>query len=180
MTEHKPRPLEATLNHRILIPLTLMAMMAAGCETAELGPKPVWAGGDAPTISDAGVPDTSSGDSAVSVDSAADTTVSDGTSSPETTSTDVTQDAETTSTDVTQDAELDGAATDIASDLPLEDLAQSDAPSCDPGSDPTCAGALAPTWQLENVAQGNVGFGETYGLEAYTGTVTVLALLTGG
>ena len=53
MTEHKPRPLEATLNHRILIPLTLMAMMAAGCETAELGPKPVWAGGDAPTIWDA-------------------------------------------------------------------------------------------------------------------------------
>ena len=53
-------------------------------------------------------------------------------------------------------------------------------PGCDPASDPTCSGALAPTWQLENVAQGTVGFGETFGLEAYAGSVTFLALLTGG
>jgi hypothetical protein len=214
MCPHTPRPLEATLKHRSLIPVTLLALLAIGCETAELGPKPVWAGGDAPTLADTSLPDISTGDSAVEPDStdassdgettadvSADVTVTPETSSDGaiTVDADATEDgAPTVDADATEDAAptvdadatedtapvedvaADTAAADVSTDLPSEDLAQADASDCDPASDPTCAGALAPTWQLENVAQATVGFGETYGLEAYAGTVTVLALLTGG
>jgi hypothetical protein len=245
MGPQTPRPLEATLKHRSLIPVTLLALLAMGCETAELGPKPVWAGGDAPTLADTSLPDISTGDSVVEPDStevtadtdttpdvsAEDTVVtpetsSDGAITVDADATDdtapsvdadatddtITVDADATddtttvdadaaddtapgvdadasedatpeadaAADAAADAVADTAAADISTDLPSEDLAQADAAGCDPASDPTCAGALAPTWQLENVAQATVGFGDTYGLEAYAGTVTVLALLTGG
>ena len=228
MSPQNPRPLEATLKHRSLIPVTVLALLAIGCETSELGPKPVWAGGDAPTLADTNSEetssgDTSSGDTAVLSDTTAttpdaeatpDADTSDATVAPETVSdttptsdADVSSDtAQTVDADVPSDtaptvdadassdaaptgdadaepaadATEDAAVLDVSSDLPNEDLAQADVPGCDPDSDPTCAGALAPTWQLENVAQATVGFGETYGLEAYAGTVTVLALLTGG
>jgi hypothetical protein len=239
MSPQNPR-LEATLKHRSLIPVTVLALLAIGCETSELGPKPVWAGGDAPTLADTNSEetssgDTSSGDTAVLSDTTAttpdaeatpDADTSDATMAPETVSdTTPTSDADVSSdTAPTSDADVpsdtaptvdadassdtaptvdadassdaaptgdadaepavdvteDAAVLDVTSDLPNEDLAQADVPGCDPDSDPTCAGALAPSWQLENVAQATVGFGETYGLEAYAGTVTVLALLTGG
>lgn len=41
----------------------------------------------------------------------------------------------------------------------------------------TCAGAPMPTWQLADVQPLSPGYGKTYGLEAFKGKVTVVALL---
>jgi len=41
----------------------------------------------------------------------------------------------------------------------------------------TCAGATMPTWRLSDVQPKSAGYGKTYGLEAFKGKVTVVALL---
>lgn len=41
----------------------------------------------------------------------------------------------------------------------------------------TCVGAEMPTWQLADYQPKSPGFGKTYGLEAFKGKVTVVALL---
>lgn len=44
----------------------------------------------------------------------------------------------------------------------------------------TCVDALAPAWQLEDVQPKSARKGQVYGMEAFRGRVTVLALLAGG
>jgi hypothetical protein len=41
----------------------------------------------------------------------------------------------------------------------------------------TCVGAPVPTWQLADFQPKSPGYGKTYGLEAFKGKVTVVALL---
>jgi len=41
----------------------------------------------------------------------------------------------------------------------------------------TCVGASMPTWQLADFQPKSAGYGKTYGLEAFKGKVTVVALL---
>jgi hypothetical protein len=41
----------------------------------------------------------------------------------------------------------------------------------------TCVGASMPSWQLTDYQPESPGFGKTYGLEAFRGKVTVVALL---
>lgn len=41
----------------------------------------------------------------------------------------------------------------------------------------SCTGASMPTWQLVDVQPKSPGYGKTYGLEAFKGKVTVVALL---
>lgn len=41
----------------------------------------------------------------------------------------------------------------------------------------TCVGASMPTWQLQDFEPKSPGYGKTYGLEAFKGKVTVVALL---
>jgi len=41
----------------------------------------------------------------------------------------------------------------------------------------TCAGAATPAWVLENVHPDTAGYQETYGLDTYSGGVTVVMLL---
>ncbi len=70
------------------------------------------------------------------------------------------------------------------SDTPPADTPPGDAGSdaiaaCDPLAEPTCPGAATPGWQLADFQPASSGFETTYGLEAFTGHVVVLALLSG-
>lgn len=56
-------------------------------------------------------------------------------------------------------------------------LADADPLACVP--DKTCVGATMPTWQLQDFQPKSPRYGNTYGLEAFKGKVTVVALLSG-
>lgn len=63
--------------------------------------------------------------------------------------------------------------------LPLDPSVDGDHDSC-PDScqpDPTAVGAAAPGWQLQDFQPQSPGFETTYGLDAFKGRVTVVALL---
>ena len=74
------------------------------------------------------------------------------------------------------DATVDvGKASDAARDGLLADAA-GDGLLADAGCT-TCVGATMPTWQLADFQPKSAGYGKTYGLEAFKGKVTVVALL---
>lgn len=70
------------------------------------------------------------------------------------------------------DARADGLLAD-ASDASDE----SGGLGCAP--DKNCVGATMPTWQLQDFQPKSPRYGHTYGLEAFKGKVTVVALLSG-
>jgi hypothetical protein len=57
------------------------------------------------------------------------------------------------------------------------DVMMGEAPDCVTGK--TCVGSEMPTWKLEDFQPKSSGFKKTYGLEAFKGKVTVVALLSG-
>lgn len=65
---------------------------------------------------------------------------------------------------------------DVALDVPADGSGDA-APPCDPDTDPTCPGAAMPAYVLEDVQPQSDRFGETYGLDAFRGEVTVVAIL---
>ena len=58
-----------------------------------------------------------------------------------------------------------------------EDQAAEDAPCAN--DTPTCPGALATTWQLNDFQPESARFSQTYGMEHFAGEVTLVALLAG-
>jgi len=68
-----------------------------------------------------------------------------------------------------------GTEVDAAS---AADLGAADADEpCDPSTEPRCAGANAPVYELWDFQPASARFEETYGLDALRGEVTVVALL---
>lgn len=65
---------------------------------------------------------------------------------------------------------------DVALDVPADGSGDA-APPCDPDTEPTCPGAAMPAYVLEDVQPQSARFGETYGLDAFRGEVTVVAIL---
>lgn len=70
-----------------------------------------------------------------------------------------------TSTDALADTSLLADASDVMNDTP----------ACVG----TCIGAEMPSWQLEDFQPKSPGFKKVYGLSAFKGKVTVVALLSG-
>jgi hypothetical protein len=75
-----------------------------------------------------------------------------------------------------------GVGDTMLSDVVLDvidvfDTLDGEAPDCIEGK--TCVGAPMPTWKAEDFQPKSSGFKKIYGLEAFKGKVTVVALLSG-
>ncbi len=70
-------------------------------------------------------------------------------------------------------AALDAVVDETMADGSSDALADASDAGC-----PSCVGAPFPTWQLKDFQPKSARFGQTYGLEAFKGKVTVVALLT--
>ena len=153
----------------ILLPVTLLC--AVGCLSAEQDVAPDKNDDTTAQVSDETTPtetaqDTpSDSDDASTADNTADaggeTTPDDVDVSDETTD-DATDDVTTEPTDDTTTDPVDDT-TDEVSDEPCEE-------------GPTCKGVAWPEWSLEDFQPNSPRFGETYGLPAFEGTVTVMSL----
>lgn len=77
------------------------------------------------------------------------------------------KDSGSTPTDALADTTLLADASDVMAETP----------DCITGK--TCVGSEMPTWKLEDFQPKSSGYRTTYGLEAFRGKVTVVALLSG-
>jgi hypothetical protein len=69
------------------------------------------------------------------------------------------------------------STTDSTGDVLLADASDVMAPDCVTGK--TCVGSDMPTWKLEDFQPKSTRYRTTYGLDAFKGKVTVVALLSG-